>query len=89
MIADFLQSPFAVDFLLQPTQSTVNGLAFLQFDLAQFKFTSFPQSGLPASPPRRDKGFFQNSPIGDPRSIRSDASNEDIPAGKCLKERPK
>jgi hypothetical protein len=40
MIADFLQSPFAIDFVFQPAQCAVDRFAFFKPDFGQLKFTS-------------------------------------------------
>jgi len=36
MIADFLQGPFAVDFLFQPAQGLINRLTFFKLNFRQF-----------------------------------------------------
>jgi hypothetical protein len=42
MIADFFQRAFAVDFLFQPAQRLVHGLAFFKSDFGQLVLTSSP-----------------------------------------------
>ena len=66
VIADFLQRAFAVDFLFQPAQRLVHGLAFFKPDFGQLY--SLPLRGITAGRP----GFIAVVPL--------DAAGESIPA---------
>src|SRR5436305_6091475 len=64
MIADFLQSAFAIDLLFQSPQRFVDRFAFFESNFGQIKFTSSP--GLRPDQPRKLSGLL---PFGQVRRL--------------------